>query len=88
MVGELVGMSPTVGMGKLMTKLRNDKSALQERYKDLLPKFKKMISDLVERGRDMSGMSRYAQALTKGKYDRMLKQIEDVPLTNDIESLI
>lgn len=88
MVGELVGMSPTVGMGKLMTKLRNNKSALQERYKELLPKFKKMISDLVDRGRDMSTMSRYAQALTKGKYDRLLRQLKDVPLTDDIESLV
>ena len=40
MVGELVGMSPTVGMGKLLTKLRANKGDLQERYKELLPKFR------------------------------------------------
>lgn len=88
MVGELVGMSPTVGMGKLLTKLRANKDDLQERYRELLPKFRKTIQDIINRGQNMDGMSKYAKALTKGKYDRFVKKVQDVPLTDDVESLI
>lgn len=36
----------------------------------------------------MKGMSKYAMALTKGKYDRFVKKVQEVPLTDDVESLI
>lgn len=88
MVGELVDMSPNVGMGKMFAKLRQNKDMYQDKYKELLPKFKGMIEDIRKRGQDMSGMSKYARELTKGKYERFLRIVDDVPLTDDIDSLI